>query len=99
MLGWENPAGYAGPTLVGEIGQDGMRASLGLSSVGFGTYRAQLSYIRMRDGHGDVRADQSYVGPEVALGMIVGVTVGHYWRISEGGGTARLLSIGSFIGF
>lgn len=22
MLGWENPVGYAGPTLIGEVGQD-----------------------------------------------------------------------------
>lgn len=98
ILGWPNPAGYAGPSLLGEVGQDGMRVSLGVSSVGFGTQRAQLSFIRTWDDHGDVRADQSYVGPEIALGMIVGVTVGYYWRIGEGEGKSRILAVGSFIG-
>jgi hypothetical protein len=98
MLGREHPAGYSGPTLIGEVGQDGARVSLGVSSVGFGTQRAQLSYIRTWDDHGGVRADQSYVGPEIALGLIAGVTVGYYWRISDGGGKARMLAIGSFIG-
>jgi hypothetical protein len=99
MLGRLNPIGATGPSLAGEVGGDGMRFSLGFSSVGMGTQRAQLSYIRMWDPHGDVQADQSYVGPEIALGVIVGVTVGYYWRISDGGGKAQILSIGSFIGF
>jgi hypothetical protein len=98
MLGWENPVGYSGPTLIAEVGQDAMRFSLGVSHVGMGTQRAQLSYIRTWDDHGDVRGDQTYVGPEIALGLIVGVTVGYYWRISDGGGGARILAIGSFIG-
>lgn len=76
-----------------------MRASLGVSSAGFGTYRAQLSYIRTWDDHGDVHADQSYLGPEIALGLIAGVTAGYYWRIGDGGGKATIFSIGSFIGF
>lgn len=99
MLGRENPVGSTGPSLVGEVGGDGMRFSLGFSSVGMGTQRAQLSYIRTWDSHGGVRADQSYVGPEIALGLILGVTVGYYWRISDGPGDARILSIGSFIGW
>jgi hypothetical protein len=98
MLGWQNPAGYSGPTLVGEVGQDGMRASLGGSFIGFGTQRAQLSYIRTWDNHGDVRDGQTYVGPEIVLGMIAGVTVGYYWRISDGGGKARVFAVGSFVG-
>jgi hypothetical protein len=98
MLGRENPVGYSGPTLVAEAGQDGMRASLGVSAIGFGTQRAQLSVIRTWASHGDVRADQTYVGPEIALGMIAGVTVGYYWRISDGGGKARVFAVGSFIG-
>ena len=98
MLGWEDPAGYGGPTLFAEAGQDGMRVSLGVSHIGFGTQRAQLSFIRTWDDHGDVRTDQSYVGPEIALGLLAGVTVGYYWRISDGGGKARLLAVGSFIG-
>jgi hypothetical protein len=99
MLGRQHPAGYSGPTLIGEVGQDGGRVSLGWSSVGFGTGRAQLSYIRTWDDHGGVWADQSYVGPEIAVGFIAGVTAGYYWRISDGGGKARMLAIGSFIGF
>ena len=99
MLARQNPIGYTGPSLMAEVGGDGWRASAGVSSVGFGSQRAQLSYIRMWDDHGDVRADQSYLGPEIALGMIVGVTVGYYWRISDGGGAARIFSVGSFIGF
>lgn len=98
ILAWENPVGYSGPSLLGEVGQDGARISLGVSSVGLGTQRAQLSYIRTWDSHGDVRADRSYVGPEIALGLIVGVTVGYYWRIGEGGGKARMFAVGSFIG-
>jgi hypothetical protein len=99
MLGSENPAGYDGPALVGEVGQDGARVSLGASSVTLaGTYRAQLSLIRTWDDHGDVRSGQLYLGPEIALGLFVGITVGHYWRISDGGGQARLFSIGTVIG-
>lgn len=95
-----DPTGYAGPSLVGEVGQDGMRVSAGVSSVSLaGTFRAQLSAIRTWDDHGDVRADQTYIGPEAAVGIIVGVTVGHYWRVSDGGGPARVFSIGTFIGF
>lgn len=101
MLGWKNPVGYSGPTFIAEVGQDGVRASLGASMVGLGlgTQRAQLSYIRTWDDHGDVRADQTYIGPEIAAGLLAGVTVGHYWRISDGGGKARIFSVGSFIGF
>jgi hypothetical protein len=38
-------------------------------------------------------------GPKIALGMIVGVTAGYYWRIGDGDGKASILAIGSFIGF
>ena len=31
--------------------------------------------------------------------MIVGVTVGYYWRIGDGAGKERMLAVGSFIGF
>jgi hypothetical protein len=89
-----------GPSLTAEVGQDGIRAGLGVSSVSLGgTYRAQVSLMRTWDPHGDIQADQTYVGPEVALGLLAGVTLGHYWRISDGGGPARLFAIGSFIGF
>jgi hypothetical protein len=99
MLGWENPAGYAGPALVGEVGQDGARVSLGVSTVTLaGTHRAQVSLIRTWDDHGDVQAGQLYLGPEIAVGLFLGVTIGHYWRISDGGGKARLFSIGTVIG-
>lgn len=98
-LGRENPAGYAGPSLVGEVGKDGMRISAGMSTLSLaGTHRAQLSMIRTWNDHGDVRADQTYVGPEVALGVILGVTIGHYWRISDGPGRARFFAIGTVIG-
>ena len=94
-----DPSGFAGPTLVGEAGQDGMRVSLGASSVSLGgTFRGQLSVIRTWDDHRGVRANQTYAGPEIVVGLVAGVTVGHYWRISDGGGKARLLAIGSFIG-
>lgn len=99
LLGRQNPAGYTGPSLMAEAGQDGARVALGMSFVGMGTARAQLSLIRTWDSHGDVQADQTYLGPEVALGLIVGVTAGYYWRISDGGGKAQVLAIGSFIGF
>jgi hypothetical protein len=96
----EDPTGYAGPSLVGEVGQDGMRVSLGAASVSLaGTFRAQLSAIHTWDSHGDVQADQTYVGPEIAVGLVLGVTVGHYWRVSDGGGKARILAIGTFLGF
>ena len=98
MLGRDNPVGYTGPHISGEVGQDGMRASVGVSMLGIGTQRAQLSIIRTWDDHGDVQADQTYLGPEIALGLIAGITVGYYWRISDGGGKARMLVIGSFIG-
>lgn len=99
ILSREDPTGYAGPSLVGEAGQDGARVSLGVASFSLaGTYRAQLSVIRTWDSHGEVQAGQTYVGPEVALGIIAGVTVGHYWRISDGGGEARVFSIGAVIG-
>jgi|GEM_PF-4888799 len=99
MLARENPAGYGGPALVGEVGQDGARVSLGVSSITLaGTHRAQLSLLRTWDDHGDVQAGQLYLGPEIAVGLFVGITIGHYWRISDGGGRARLLSIGTVIG-
>jgi hypothetical protein len=100
ILTRRDPTGLTGPSLVGEVGQDGMRVSAGVSSVSLaGTFRAHLAVIRTWDDHGDVRADQTYVGPDVAVGIIAGVTLGHYWRISDGGGAARVFSIGSFIGF
>ena len=100
ILGDRGPDVLDGPSLIAEAGQDGMRASVGVSSLSLGgLYRAQLSLIRTWDSHGDVQADQTYVGPELAFGLIAGVTVGHYWRISDGGGKARIFAIGSFIGF
>jgi hypothetical protein len=39
--------------------------------------------------HADVRADQSYVGAEIAVGP------GYYWRISDGGGKASIPATGS----
>lgn len=99
VLGRNDPAGYAGPSLAAEAGQDGARVSLGVASVSLaGTYRVQLSVIRTWDSHGDVRADQTYVGPEIALGIVLGITIGHYWRVGEGEGEARVFAIGSFIG-
>ncbi len=99
ILARDNPAGFAGPALAAEVGQDGARASLGVSSVTLaGTHRAYLSVIRTWDDHGDVRSGQVYVGPEVAVGLFLGITLGYYWRISDGGGPARLVSIGSVIG-
>ncbi len=98
MAGRKNPAGYSGPVLLGEAGQDGMRISAGAGMVFIGSHRALLSVIRTWDDHGDVRADQTYVGPEIAVGMIAGFTLGYYWRIGDGGGKASILSFGSFIG-
>ncbi len=89
MLARPNALGYTGPTLAAEVGRDGMRASLGVGAVWFGSQRAQVSVIRTWDPHGDVRADQTYIGPEVAVGMILGVTIGHYWRVGDGEGPAR----------
>ena len=84
---------------MGEAGQDGVRVSLGASALTLaGTHRAYLSVIRTWDDHGDVLSGQTYLGPEIAVGIFVGVTIGHYWRISDGGGTARLVSIGTVIG-
>lgn len=98
LLSREDPTGYAGPSLVGEVGQDGARISVGAASVSLaGTYRAQLSLVRTWDDHGDVRADQTYLGPEIALGFIAGITIGHYWRIG-GEGKERFFAIGSVIG-
>lgn len=100
IVGKPTPDYRDGPSLMGEVGQDGARVSLGVSSVSLGgTYRAQVSVIRTWDEHGDIQADQTYVGPEIAVGLIAGVTIGHYWRISDGGGSARVFAIGSFIGF
>ena len=100
VLGDPSPDFHDGPSLMGEVGQDGMRVSLGVSSVSLGgTFRGQASLIRTWDSHGGVQADQTYVGPEIAVGLIAGITIGHYWRIGDGGGKARVLAIGSFIGF
>jgi hypothetical protein len=98
MLARENPVGYTGPTLAAEVGQDGMRASLGVGAVWLGSQRAQVSVIRTWGRHGDVQADQTYVGPEVAIGLILGVTIGHYWRVGDGEGPARVFAIGSYLG-
>ena len=99
ILDRSRPDIFHGPSLFGEVGQDGMRVSLGASSVSLaGIYRAQVSVIRTWDDHGDVRADQTYVGPEVAVGWLLGVTLGHYWRIGDGGGAAHILSLGTFFG-
>lgn len=100
VVGRENAPSVDGPSVMAEVGQDGMRVSAGASSVSLGgTFRAQLSFIRTWDDHGGVRANQSYVGPEVALGLIAGLTAGHYWRLGDGGGKARVFAVGSFIGF
>ncbi|HST62115.1 MAG TPA: hypothetical protein VLK84_25660 [Longimicrobium sp.] len=94
-----SPDFFHGPSVFGEVGQDGMRVSVGASSVSLaGIYRAQVSVIRTWKDHGDVRADQTYVGPEIAVGWLVGITLGHYWRISDGGGKAHILSLGTFFG-
>jgi hypothetical protein len=99
LVGFQHSAGFAGPSLIGEVGQDGFRVSLGVSSFSLvGTQRAQMSYLRMWDDRGDVRDGQTYVGPEIAIGIIGGLTLGHYWRVSDGGGKARIFSIGAFIG-
>jgi hypothetical protein len=99
MLSQQDPTGYAGPSLMGEVGQDGMRVSVGVASLSLaGTFRGQLSVLRTWDDHGDILADQTYVGPEISLGLILGVTIGHYWRISDGGGKARFFAIGTVIG-
>jgi hypothetical protein len=100
VVGRKNAQSVDGPSIFGEAGQDGMRLSVGASSVSLGgTFRGQLSFIRTWDDHGDILAKQTYVGPEVAVGLIVGLTAGHYWRISDGGGKASFFAVGSFIGF
>lgn len=89
-----------GPSIIGEVGQDGMRLSVGQSSVSLaGAHRAQVSLIRTWSRHGDVEPGRTYVGPEVSAGLILGITIGHYWRIGDGGGPARIFAIGSFLGF
>jgi hypothetical protein len=99
ILDRSKPDIFHGPSIFGEVGQDGMRVSLGASSVSLaGIYRAQLSVIRTWDDHGGVRADQTYIGPEVSVGWLLGITLGHYWRISDGGGKAQILSLGTFFG-
>jgi hypothetical protein len=100
ILGRAGADAVQGPSVMGEVGLDGARASAGWSSVSLGgTYRGQLSVIRTWDDHGGVEAGQTYVGPEVAFGLIAGVTLGHYWRVSYGGGKSSLLALGAFIGF
>jgi hypothetical protein len=98
MAARANPAGYSGPVLLGEAGQDGMRISAGAGMVVMGSHRALLSVIRTWDDHGEVRAGQTYIGPEIAVGMIVGFTLAYYRRIGDGGGKASILSFGSYIG-
>lgn len=81
------------------MGQDGLRLSVGKSSVSLGgTHRAQVSVIRTWGRHGDVEPGQTHIGPEVSSGLILGITVGHYWRVSDGGGPARIFAVGSFLG-
>lgn len=88
-----------GPSILGEVGQDGVRLSVGVSSVSLGgSHRAQMSVLRTWDPHGDIEPGQTYVGPDVSSGLILGITIGHYWRISDGGGPARIFAIGSFLG-
>jgi hypothetical protein len=100
ILGRQGADAVQGPSVMAEVGLDGARASAGWSSVSLGgTYRGQLSVIRTWDDHGDVEAGQTYVGPEIAFGLIAGVTLGHYWRVSDGGGKSSLLALGAFIGF
>ncbi len=100
IIGERSPDFRDGPSLLGEVGQDGVRVSLGLSSVSLGgTHRAQMSALRTWSRHGEVEPGQTYVGPEIASGLILGITIGHYWRISDGGGPARIFAIGSFLGF
>ncbi|HYW07421.1 MAG TPA: hypothetical protein VE913_10715 [Longimicrobium sp.] len=83
-----------------EVGLDGLRAGAGWSSVSLGgTARGQMSVIHTWGSHGDVEAGQTYAGPEVAFGLIAGVTLGHYWRISDGGGKSSLFALGAFLGF
>lgn len=94
------PDFVVGPSIIGEVGQDGMRLSVGKSAVSLaGTQRAQVSLIRTWGRHGDIEPGQTYVGPEVSAGLLLGITVGHYWRVSDGGGPARVFAIGSFVGF
>ncbi len=100
VLGRKDAPGIEGPSVFGEAAQDGMRVSAGISSVSLGgTLRAQLSFIRTWNTHGDIEANQSFIGPEIAVGLIAGLTAGHYWRIGDGGGKSRFFAIGSFIGF
>jgi hypothetical protein len=100
IRGREGADAVQGPSLMAEVGLDGARASAGWSSVSLGgTYRGQLSVIRTWDDHGGVKAGQTYVGPEIAFGVLGGVTLGHYWRVSDGSGKSSLLALGAFIGF
>lgn len=99
IISEETPDGRQGPSILGEVGQDGVRLSVGVSSVSLGgSHRAQMSVLRTWDPHGDIEPGQTYVGPEVSSGLILGITIGHYWRISDGGGPARVFAIGSFLG-
>lgn len=99
LISEETPDFRQGPSIIGEVGQDGMRLSVGMSSVSLGgAHRAQVSLIRTWSRHGDVEPGRTYVGPEVSGGLLMGITVGHYWRVSDGGGPARIFEIGSFIG-
>lgn len=99
ILSDQTPDFIDGPSLFGEVGLDGVRVSVGHSTVSLGgTARVQLSVIRTWDNHGDIKADQTYVGPEIVGGLLAGLSVGYYWRITDGGGKARILAIGSFIG-
>ena len=100
ILGREGADAVQGPSVRGEVGLDAARASVGWSSVSLGgTHRGQMSLIRTWDSHGGVEAGQTYAGPEVAFGLVAGVTLGHYWRLSDGGGRSSLFALGAFIGF
>jgi hypothetical protein len=71
IMGREGADAVQGPSLMGEVGLDGARASVGWSSVSLGgTYRGQMSLIRTWDDNGGVDAGQFYAGPEVAFGLM-----------------------------
>ncbi|HEX2780165.1 MAG TPA: hypothetical protein VHM30_11745 [Gemmatimonadaceae bacterium] len=92
---------HSAQTLELEMGRSAGQVGLGLSSQGQMTpiFRGQMVALRTWRRPSDLAANQTFVGTEVQISLLVGVSFGTYWRVrGNAPGDARYHAVRLVVG-
>lgn len=96
-----SPEDHSAQTLELEAGRSAGQVGFGYMSQGQMTpiYRAQVVAMRTWRRPTDLAPNQTFVGTEAQLSLLVGVSIGTYWRVSgKAPGDARYHAVRLVIG-